>query len=172
LRTIIVLALLSIGMLAGCSTDQTPGTYTYDNVNLGVSATLPGSAWSETNPTLPGGVQGSAAVAVDHTMFLVMRKDVVVSSSSDLKVLVDKAATGYGLQEPYSYTSEIFHGYQAARVEASTSNSGASPDQRFTLYGLSAKSHFYVIAAGCDVSKWDAGGKEMLQAILDSVQIR
>lgn len=149
----------------------TPAGTSYSSSDLGFTATLPGKGW--TMSVMPGnGSRGELWLTPDKR--LLFSPNIVTNALPKSTLQLEAYVKGFAeaaFSPPIDITPVDFHNYPSYRVSALWSLPDLPGDYRFIGHFFIAHGRFYFIFAASRIEDWDKGGKEKVQAILDSVGI-
>ncbi len=174
LGAVVVLALIVAGVTGlTASAPAPPLTITgkdtpYSNNEIGVTATLPGAHWHRSNDDYASWLITDGWDNTENKMMFQVSMG-QGAAGGDLKshALEYAAVTGYLSGD--AARNEKFHGYDSIRLEQRTANASL---YHAVDYAILARGRYLYVGAACLKTDWDSGGKEAIEKILDSVQIK
>jgi len=181
MRQIIALLIL-VSLIVGCDSTPQPAIPSaaatvvtpYENQELGITASLPGRDWTIDREANNEGWQLLVSERNDgKVIFAVARlKESPPADDLAFRLYVRKIADSQ-LLPPIETTDSDFHGYKAVRAE------GVGDKQidwlasyRTVEYIFISNNQILMVRAAAPIAEWDAGGKAMVEGILDSVRIK
>ena len=165
----LVCTVLLLITLVGCGSGASGPTTEYDDPMI--HATLPGDDWHSADITQNGALTTDEWENEDRSMIfrVSVNPDEILSTMVLQSWAVEEYISVMDYPESFTADRDNFRGYRAMRLEAVYPGKDAYHLEEYVfVVGV----RHYFVGAGSTNANWDKGGREAVERIINSVQIK